>query len=256
MVALLVPCAAQAAESYYIEDMTWPEVKARMAKGVDTVIIPSGGTEQNGPHIVIGKHNMIVHYTSGEIAKALGNALVAPVITYVPEGSFDPAEGHMLFPGTISVEDDVFGAILEDAARSFKHHGFKYICFIGDHGGNQHAQKLVADKLTYDWQKDGVRVINVSDYYADKEAADWVKSQKLTEGDPQAHAGFMDASEVMAIDKNGVRPAFIKHYSEKDFDKLGVKGDPAQASAAHGKKLLAFKIKAAVDQIKRESAKK
>src|ERR1700679_1025592 len=117
---LAAPTVAWAADSLYLEDLTWPEVKARMAAGTDTIIIPSGGTEQNGPHIVIGKHNLIVRYTSGEIARRLGNALAAPVIAYVPEGRISPPEGHMMFPGTISLHDETFAAVLEDAARSFK----------------------------------------------------------------------------------------------------------------------------------------
>src|SRR4051812_44646576 len=126
LILLAAPYAAWAApQSFYLEDLTWPEVKARMAGGTDTIIIPSGGTEQNGPHIVIGKHNLIVRYTSGQIARQLGNALAAPVIAYVPEGRISPPEGHMMFPGTISLRDEGFALILEDAARSFRQHGFK-----------------------------------------------------------------------------------------------------------------------------------
>ena len=237
---------AHAAESPYLEDYTWPEIKEKMLSGTNTIIIPSGGTEQNGPHIAVGKHNMIVRYTSGEIARELGNALAAPVIAYVPEGDIDPAEGHMRFPGTISVSDDHFGAILEDAARSFKQHGFKIICFIGDHGGNQNAQKRVAEKLNKEWKGSGVTVLNVSDYYADKEAAEWAKKLGIENAD--AHAGFMDASELMAIHQASVRPNRIA--TPPDFNTNGVKGDASKASVEYGKKLLAFKVKAAVEQIK------
>jgi len=246
------PCAAWAGhDSFYLEDLTWPEVKARMEKGTDTIIIPSGGTEQNGPHIAIGKHNWIVRYTSGEIARTLGNALAAPVIAYVPEGSIRPPSGHMMFPGTISLRDEGFAMILEDAARSFKQHGFRHICFIGDHGGNQEAQKQVAEKLSQEWKDEGVTVLHVSDYYAANGAEDFVKAQKLGVENAAAHAGFMDAAEVMAINPKGVRPALIKHYTEKDFPTDGAKGDPSGATAEYGKALLALKVKAAVKQIKK-----
>jgi len=257
----MVPFFAQAEQSptgpnsYYLEDLTWPEVKARMDKGTHTIIIPSGGTEQNGPHIVIGKHNWIVHTTSGEIARTLGNALAAPVIAYVPEGHISPPQGHMMFPGTISLREDGFAMILEDAARSFKQHGFKYICFIGDHGGNQAAQGAVADKLNKEWQGQGVTVINVSDYYAANGSEDWVKAKKLGVENASAHAGFMDAAEVMAINPKGVRPALIKHYTQKDFPVNGAKGDPSGATAAYGKTLLQLKIDAAAAQIRKAEAK-
>ncbi|MDE3059895.1 MAG: creatininase family protein [Pseudomonadota bacterium] len=249
LIMMALPAFA-AGDSYYLEDLTWPEVKERMARGVDTVIIPSGGTEQNGPHIAIGKHNRIVRYTSGEIARQLGNALAAPVLAYVPEGRVNPPEGHMLFPGTISVNEEDFARVLEDAARSFKQEGFKHICFIGDHGGNQKVQQEVADKLNREWKNEGITVINVSDYYNDREADAWAR--KLGIKSPDAHAGFMDASEIMAID-GGVRPALIRHYSEKDFAASGVMGDPSGATAEYGKTLLDFKVKAAVEQIRRET---
>jgi creatinine amidohydrolase len=252
---ILLPATAMAGPaSFYLEDLTWPEVRERMAQGTDTVIIPTGGTEQNGPHIVIGKHNMIVRYTSGEIARQL-NALAAPVLAYVPEGAVNLAEGHMKFPGTISVRDEGFAMVLEDAARSFKLHGFKRICFIGDHGGNQPAQALVAEKLTREWKNDGVVVIQVGDYYTDKQAEEWVKAQHIAAPNPQAHAGFMDASEVMAIDAAGVRSDQMQHFGEKDFPVNGAMGDPMLASAAYGKILLGLKVKEAVEQIRRESGR-
>jgi len=243
--------AVAAPVSPYLEDYTWPEVKERMLHGTDTIIIPSGGTEQNGPHIAIGKHNWIVRYTSGEIARELGNALAAPVLAYVPEGRISPPDGHMRFPGTISVHEEAFAVVLEDAARSFKQHGFKYICFIGDHGGNQNAQKLVAEKLNKEWKTEGVTVLNVSDYYTDQGAVDWVEAKKLGVGKASAHAGFMDAAEIMALNPGGVRPALIKHYTEKDFDTNGTMGDPSKATAEYGKILLALKVKAAVEQIRK-----
>jgi creatinine amidohydrolase len=256
-VLLVMSCfplaAYAAAESFYLEDFTWPEVKERMLKGTDTIIIPSGGTEQNGPHIAIGKHNWIVRYTSGEIAKQLGNALAAPVIAYVPEGRISPPDGHMRFPGTISLREEGFELILEDAARSFKQHGFKHICFIGDHGGNQNAQKLVAGKLNKEWKNEGVTVLAVSDYYTDQEAVDWIAAKKLGIENAAAHAGFMDAAEIMALNPDGVRPSLIKHYTEKDFDTNGAMGDPSAATAEYGKILLAMKIKAAVEQIRKST---
>ena len=68
------------------------------------------------------------------IARALGDALVAPVIAYVPEGAIAPPTGHMRFPGTITTPEDAFEKVLESAARSFKAHGFRAIVLLGDHG--------------------------------------------------------------------------------------------------------------------------
>ena len=68
--------------------------------------------------MVLGKHDYIVGWSAVEIAKELGRTLVAPVIPYVPEGDYDPPTGHLRFPGTIGVPEDVSGKMLEGIARS------------------------------------------------------------------------------------------------------------------------------------------
>src|SRR5215813_15111361 len=105
--------AAQIPDTVFLERLTWTEVRDAVAAGKTTIIIPTGGTEQNGPHMAIGKHNVRVSANSERIARMLGNALVAPVIAYVPEGTIDPPTGHMRFPGTISIPDPVFRQVLE-----------------------------------------------------------------------------------------------------------------------------------------------
>src|SRR5687768_14267501 len=127
-------------DSVFLEELTWIEVRDAITGGKTTVIIPTGGTEQNGPHVVLGKHNFLVKYKAGEIAARLGNALVAPVVAYVPEGDVNPPTGHMRYAGTITTPQDVFVKVLEYAARSFKQHGLLDIVLVGDSGGNQEGQ--------------------------------------------------------------------------------------------------------------------
>src|SRR5260221_8620060 len=129
--------AADPPRSVFLEDVTWTELRDAIASGATTIIIPAGGTEQSGPAMALGKHNIRVKALAGKIAEALGNAMVAPVIAYVPEGNINPPTEHMRFPGTITVSDQAFEQVLEQAARSFKLHGFRDIVLIGDHGGYQ-----------------------------------------------------------------------------------------------------------------------
>ena len=96
------PALAQAPDTVFLERMTWDEVRDAIAAGKTTIIIPTGGTEQNGPHMALGKHNVRVTANANTIARRLGNALVAPVMAYVPEGGIDPPTGHMRFAGTIA----------------------------------------------------------------------------------------------------------------------------------------------------------
>ena len=72
--------AAQTPDTVFLDELTSPELRDAIRAGKTTVIIPSGGVEQNGPHMVLGKHNIIVRYAAERIARKLGNALVAPVL--------------------------------------------------------------------------------------------------------------------------------------------------------------------------------
>ncbi|HZD32208.1 MAG TPA: creatininase family protein, partial [Candidatus Angelobacter sp.] len=148
--------ASPPSASVFLEELTWTELRDATRSGKITAIVPIGGTEQSGPGIALGKHNVRVKVLSGMIAQQLGNALVAPVIAYVPEGSISPSTSHMRYPGTITVPDEVFTRTLEYAARSMKQAGFRNIVFLGDHGGYQALEKAVAAKLTREWNGSSV----------------------------------------------------------------------------------------------------
>ena len=77
---------AQAPGTVFLEDLTWTELRDQIGAGKTTIIVPIGGVEQSGPDMALGKHDVRVRALSQKIALALGNALVAPVIAYVPEG--------------------------------------------------------------------------------------------------------------------------------------------------------------------------
>ncbi len=238
-----------------IEDLTWTEVKARMEQGAVTIIVPTGGTEQNGPHMVIGKHNDIIRYTTAEIARRLGNTLVAPVLAYVPEGSWDPPEGHMRFPGSISLPDPVYEKVLESTVMSFAVEGFRNILFIGDSGPNQHPQDVVARKMDAALRSRGVHVFQIGDYYANNGQVEWLKSQGFSDNDIGIHAALIDTAQLMAIRPDGVRTGLLASSAgNADGSKNGVIGDPAKATAAIGQKLLELKIETAVREIRKDLA--
>jgi len=242
--------ATEAIRSVHLEELTWTEVRTLMERGYKTAIVPTGGTEQNGPHMVLGKHNYIVRYTAERIAQSLGNALVAPVIAYVPEGEIERPTGHMAYPGTISVPDGVFAATLEAAARSLRAHGFTTILFLGDSYGNQPAQQAVARRLGSKWKRHGVRVLHVGDYYASNGQVDWLRARGETNTTIGGHAGIRDTSELLAINPAGIRRDRMQPHTAPGMAGSGVNGDPTRASADRGQKMLQLKIDAALRQIR------
>jgi creatinine amidohydrolase len=240
--------ATEVPDTVFIEELTWTEVRDAIKAGKTTIIFPTGGTEQNGPHMVLGKHNFIVKHAAERIARRLGNALVAPVLAYVPEGSIDPPGGHMQYPGTISLPDDVFTKVTEYAARSFRANGFKDIVLIGDSGENQKGLQSVANSLNKEWSKTNVRVHFVPEYYKESPFREWLQGQGEKREDIGAHAGIVDTSQLMAINPKGIRSD--KLAAGKDRSVTGATGNPARASVAYGKKGLEMRIEAAVAQIR------
>jgi creatinine amidohydrolase/Fe(II)-dependent formamide hydrolase-like protein len=152
------------ATTVWIEEMTWMDVRDALAAGKTTAIIPTGGVEPNGPWLVTGKHNYVLQTNCEAIARKLGNALCAPIQKLVPEGQIEPQTSHMRSPGTLSLRQETYEAVLTDLAHSLKMHGFENIIFIGDSGGNQNGQAAVADRLTAEWGGAPV-VAQIREYY-------------------------------------------------------------------------------------------
>jgi creatinine amidohydrolase/Fe(II)-dependent formamide hydrolase-like protein len=252
----LVLCAgsARAQDSVLLEELTWTEVRDAVRVGKTTVIVPTGGTEQNGPHLVLGKHNLIVGFAAREIARRLGDALVAPVVAYVPEGEIDPPSGQMWAPGTLSLPDAYFAKLLEFAARSLRAHGFLDIVFIGDSGGNQAGAAAVAQALNREWADTAVRVHQIEAYYGANGFADWLRAQGESSADIGTHAGIEDTSQLLAIHPEGVRRDRLA--PGRPGDGSGVVGDPTRATAEYGRKGLELKIDAAVRAIRASRAER
>jgi len=226
---------AQAPDTVFLEELTWTEIRDRIQAGGTTVIVPIGGTEQNGPHMAVGKHNVRVKVLSDKIARTLGNALVAPVLAYVPEGPVSPPAGHMRFPGTLTVPDDVFQRVIEYTARSLKLHGFRHIVLLGDHGSTQSGQSAVAKRLNREWASAPVRVHAVEEYYraSQDEFRLLLKAKGYRDDELGSHASLADTSLMLALDPRLVRMDRLRRGTGPTGD--GVDGDPSRASAELGR---------------------
>jgi creatinine amidohydrolase len=151
-------------DTVWLEEMTWMDVRDAMKAGKTTIIIATGGIEPNGPWLALGKHNYVLRANCDAIARKLGNALCAPIIPLVPEGSIEPKSSHMITVGTISMREETFQAMLTDVVHSLKMHGFQNIILIGDSGGNQAGMKAVAETLNAQWNGSPV-VAHIPEYY-------------------------------------------------------------------------------------------
>lgn len=158
-------------DTVWIEEMTWMDVRDAVAAGKNTIIIPTGGIEPNGPWLALGKHNYVLRATCDAVARKLGNALCAPIIKFVPEGDIEDRTGQMDTVGTISVEQSTYEALVTDIVRSMKAHGFENIVLFSDNGGsNQAGMQDVAEELNDAWGTQ--TVFYVPEYYTSWQGAD------------------------------------------------------------------------------------
>ena len=167
-----LPHPIDAVENVWIEELTVTEVRDAIRGGKTTVIVAAGAMEQNGPFLVIGKHNYVLESTAPAIAMKLGNALVAPVVRFSPSGDINPPTGHMEFAGTISLTQQTYEAVLTDIVSSLAQHGFTDIVLIGESGGGeQTGMDAVSQRLNALWKGRSYRVHYIPEYYEEDKHA-------------------------------------------------------------------------------------
>jgi creatinine amidohydrolase len=237
--ALSATAASAASSSLHLEELTWPELRDRVAAGTTIALVPIGGTEQNGVHMALGKHNVRVRLLAERIAKQLGNAIVAPVVAYVPEGSIEPPAAHMRWPGTITVPEGAFEAALESAARSLQHAGLKHVVLLGDHGGYLKSLDRVAARVP--------GAFSPPEYYrastADHAAA--LRARGFSDAQIGRHAGLADTSLMLALEPSLVRSERLPKSTGEGAD-----GDASRAEAALGKDAVDRIVSVTVDAIR------
>ena len=251
---------AEAPDTVRLERLTWTEIRDAVRAGKTTIIIPVGGTEQSGPYMAVGKHNVRVAALSERIARQLGDALVAPVIAYVPEGNTSPPTSHMRFPGTITIPRDVFERTIESAAESFRIHGFVNIVLLGDHGGYQDSLKAVSERLNRTWASSHstpfARALYIPEYYRAVETTFVAELQARGFGaDIGTHADLVDTSLMLAVDPSMVRLQELQAASKPGASVGVYGGDPRKASAALGRLGVDAQVSAAVRAIRHATTK-
>ncbi len=258
--ALKAERTIDAVDTVFTEEMPWIEVRDAIAAGKTTVIVGTGGLEQNGPHVATGKHNFVLRATTEATARALGNALVAPIVPFVPEGRIDPPSGHMWYPGTISLREETFQALLTDICSSLKTNGFRDIVLIGDSGGNTRGMQAVADALNKQWADTPVRVHHVAEYY----------EEDIWSYDELKRMGIVQQPDVKSASRDGVHtdyhyesivatidPVLIRteqRIKAGQYKVYGVDMHPPERTVENGRKLVDYRAGITAAAVKKRIA--
>ena len=236
-----------ATDTVWLEDMTWMEVRDALAAGKRSVLVPTGGHEPNGPWVVLGKHNVILRANCEAIARRLGNTLCAPVIKHVPEGGIDPPTGHMRTPGTISLREDTFRALLTDTAESLIAGGFTEVLLIGDSGGNQAGQQAVAETLSRK-HAGRARVLHVAAYYDYDAVIAHMAGKGFVEGTQEnLHDDAFTTLNMFVID-----PAAVRFEPRRRAGRARINGvdlSDAARNAELGREIVAFRATFTVEAV-------
>jgi len=238
----------------WLEQMTWMDVRDAIKGGKTTVIIATGGMEPNGPWLATGKHNFVLQTNCEAIARKLGNALCAPLVKFVPEGRIDPPSGHMVSPGTISMREETFKALLTDIVGSLKMHGFKNVILIGDSGGNQCGQRQVADSLTALWHGDPV-VAHIQEYYDYAGVAKYME----THGIPTGTSENLHDDPIITLNMFMTDPSTVRYDERVKAGKASINGQSIadrKKDQELGKTIVDFRAATTVDAINKAIANK
>jgi creatinine amidohydrolase len=246
-----------------IEMMTYPEIYSAIHEhGKTTVLIYNGGTEQRGPHAILGGHTLMAREIAPMIAKQLGNALVAPILPYStnPAGGIDPK-----FPGSIGLSSELFTRVNEAVVEDMAKEGFKNIVLMGDHGGGQDELKKLATAMDAKYAAQGTHVYFSGAVYEQsrKDLADWLTRKHLPLSN---HAGISDTSIMLYLQPkpeswvrniykttigDPVLPAGQRADPKAPRVNNGVTGDPRSSTPEIGKLAVNMKVNDAVAEIRK-----
>lgn len=242
-----------------LEKLTWPEVRAEIERGRDTIVVAFGAVEQHGHHLPLGTDALFGDELSRVLAERL-DAFRAPTVRV------GCSRHHLAFPGTMSIEEPTFHALVGDIVRGWSGHGFRRIVLLPTHGGNFAPLGAALEKLE---PLEGVRVVAISDLGLLIQATLGLGAELgVPPGEGGIHGGEWETSMMLAlwpelVKMDRAEPGYtgdletgIQRFladGVQSISENGVVGDPRGASAEHGRLYLERIIDLAAELVERES---
>jgi creatinine amidohydrolase/Fe(II)-dependent formamide hydrolase-like protein len=240
-----MPRPIAALDNVWIEELTMLEVRDALAEGKTTALILTGGIEENGPYLTTGKHNHVLRVMGESIARRLGNALIAPIVTLEPGNP-----NNSRSPGTIVLSRATYEAMLTDMATSLRSQGFRNIILIGDSGGNQRSMAAVADALSTAWSGDSAEIYHIPEYYNYDDVVAFQRDVLGIDEDPRLE-GLHDDYYITSIIMND-DPRHVRLEQRIEAGKASINGIsivPVEQTIEHGRRLIEFRTDVTVGAI-------
>ena len=148
----------------WLEELTQPEFRDMIKDGYTTVLIMTGGVENNDGNLQMNKHNINIKLLGEMLARRMGKTLVAPLVTLEPGNA-----GTNIQPGRAGpmLSQATYFALLYDMGNYLRSQGFTQIFYMGDSGGNARGMQAAADSLTraYAGSADKVYFKHIPEFY-------------------------------------------------------------------------------------------
>ena len=247
---LTMPRPIEALDNVWIEELTMLEVRDALAEGKTTALILTGGIEENGPYLTTGKHNHVLRVMGESIARRLGNALIAPIVTLEP-GNPD----NIRSPGTILLSRATYEAMLTDMATSLRSQGFRNIILMGDSGGNRRSMAAVVEALSTAWRGDGTGIYHIPEYYNYDDVVDFQRDVLGVDEDPRLeglHDDYYITSIIMNDDPQHVRLEQRIRAGKASIN--GISIVPLEKTLEHGRRIIEFRTDVTVEAIREAMA--
>jgi creatinine amidohydrolase/Fe(II)-dependent formamide hydrolase-like protein len=250
------PRPIDAVDSVWIEELTWMEVRDAIKAGKTTAIVLTGGIESNGPHLATGKHNYVLKVMGEAIARKLGNALVAPIVTLEPGAP----DSNRVPPGSVFLSQETYRAVLSDMATSLKSMGFTNVILMGDSGGNQTGMKETAAALNVKYNGNPARFYFIPEYYDYSSVQKFIQDSGIPEqikigassGSDGLHEEFgIDALMALAD------PKTIRIEQRQKANRATINGVsllPIEKTQEMGRKIVELRTRLTVDAINKAMA--
>ncbi|WP_201760674.1 MULTISPECIES: creatininase family protein [Nonomuraea] len=230
-----------------LAEMTWRQVEERMAAGARTALFAAGSTEQHGPHLPLLTDTMLGDALAARVAERLPGVVLAPTVP------FGVSTHHMAFPGTVTLDEATFKAVILRCCESLAAHGFETVLVLPSHGGN--FAPLAALHAETRGRVGGARLVPYTDL---QEFVGALAEAGRERGFPPevsgSHAGEAETSIVLAlrpdlVDMDRAEAGFGGRFDEptarrlfehgtRALSEIGVLGDPRPATARAGEEYL------------------